>query len=123
MADEYVLPTSSKRVFDDAGEADIVNDALPVQRVDEVTQALGVVDAGNVVFVWQDHRLRTGDSQLRGQGCLEELVVRCPHEGIVDDCCTLKNCILEIEAIVWYLMRDTIDDHRVGTWLVHTCAA
>src|SRR2546421_3966495 len=80
-------------------------------------------DPRDVLFVWQDHCLRAGNTQLRSQGCLEELVVRGPHEGIIDHSHTLEDGILEIEPVIGYLVRDTVNNDGVGARFIHPCAA
>ena len=104
MANEHVRPAAAKSIFDDAGKAGIVNHSLPVQWIDQVAQALAVDNAGDVVFVGQDHRLGTGNPQLRGQRSLEELIVGGPHEGIIDHHCTLQDGIFKIEAVIWHFV-------------------
>src|SRR5262249_26235897 len=96
---------------------------MPVQWVDQVTQALVVDDAGDVVFVWQDDSLRAGNTELRGKGSLEELVVCRPHERIIDHSHSLQDSILEVKPVIRYFVRNTINNHRVGTRLVHARTA
>src|SRR6266516_2377414 len=80
-------------------------------------------DARVVIFVWEDDSLWTSDTQLCGQRRFEEFVICSLHEGIIDHCHPLENCILEIDPIVWYLMGDSINNDCIGTWLIHPRAA
>src|SRR5712692_1246560 len=123
VTDIHVLSTASQSVFQDTGKANIVDDALPVQRVDEVTQALVMHDARDVIFVWQDERFGAGNPQFGSEGCLEELVIGGPHEGVIDDRRALQDGVLKIEPVIGYLVRDAVNDDRVRAWLIHARAA
>src|SRR5579872_6233122 len=109
-------------VFEDAGEADVIYDTLPIERIDEVAQAFVVDDAGNVVFVGQGDGFGAGDAEAGGQRRLEEFVVGGPHEGIVDDGGAAQGGVFEIGAVVGDFVGDAVNDDGVVAEVVHAGA-
>src|SRR5919109_3285123 len=95
---------------------------MPVQGKNQVSQALVVDNTWYIFFVWQHNSFRARDAELRGKGCLEEFVVRCPHKGIIDYCHTLEDSILEVYPVIWHLLRNAVNNHCVGTRFIHACA-
>ena len=122
-ADVDVTPAAAVRVLENARQPDIARDAIPVDRIFEITQALIVLDAGEVFLVRQRDGAWAGDTERRRQRRVEELVVRRPHERIVDDDSALKHGVLEEGPVVGDLVRDPVDDHRVVDQLVHRRSA
>src|SRR5690242_5576332 len=118
VADVDLFPAAAVGVFEHTGQANIVYDGLPVHPF-KVAQAVGVDDAGDVVFVGQGNGLGAGDAEPGGKGRLEELVVGGPHEGVVDDGCALENGVLEVGAVVGHLLGDAVYDDGVGAVRVH----
>ena len=63
-ADVDLLPAAAMRVLEDAGQADVLEDAVPVERVLQVAQRFARHDAGDVVLVGQEHRARRHHAEL-----------------------------------------------------------
>ena len=82
------------RVLQDARQPDIVDDTVPVDGIFQIAQTLIMLDAGNVFLVRQRDRARAGDAEACRERRVEELVVRRPHEGVVDDDGALKYGVL-----------------------------
>jgi hypothetical protein len=123
MAHVHVPPAAAVGVLEDTGQADVADDRVPVQREDQIAETLVVDDAGHVVLIGQDQRLRTGDAEAGGQGGVEELVVRGPHEWVVDDGDPLQHGVLQVAAVVGDLVRDAVDEDDIRARLVHGSAA
>mgnify|MGYP001482927244 CR=1 FL=1 len=119
VADVDVVPAAAVRVLEHAGQADVLDDAMPIERELQVPQALVVDDPGNVVLVGQGDGLGRGDPDLAGQRGAEELVVGRPHERVVDDLHALEDGVLEIGPVVGHFVGDTVDEHGIGARLVH----
>jgi len=118
-ADVDVAPAAAMRVLEDARQSDVIDDRLPVERIPQVSQALIVLDAGNVFLVRQGDGPRARHAEARRKRRVEELVVRRPHEWIVDDDRALQHGVLQERAIIRHLVRDAIDDDGVVHELVH----
>src|SRR2546421_4924516 len=91
----------------------MADDALPVERVLQVAQRGVVVDVWDVLLVREDDGLRHRDPELARQRALEELLVRLPPEGVVDDRGAHQGRALQMRSVVGDLMRDAVDDHSV----------
>ena len=79
-----VAPAAAVVGFEEGGEADVVEDAVPVEGKLEVAQG-ALVDLRREFLVRQEDGLGDGDAEFGGEGVVEELVVGGPPEGIVDD--------------------------------------
>ncbi len=108
-----VLPAAAVEGLDVGGEADVVGDALPVEREFEVAQRLAR-DALDVVLLREQHGLRDGDAELRGEREVEELVVGRPPERVVDDDGAFERRALQEGAVEGHLVRDAVDDEVVA---------
>jgi hypothetical protein len=86
---------------------------LRIERELEVAQRFVGDDAGDVVLVGKEHRLGRRNAQLGGQRRAEELVVRRPHEGVVDDRASLEHRLLEVRTVHRHLVRDAVDEDVV----------
>src|SRR5690606_36617058 len=106
-------------VLEDAREPDVVEDGVPVEGVDEVAEGLVVDDAGDVVLVREDDRLRVRDAELRSERGAEELVVGAPHERVVEDGHDVERGVLEVGPVERDLVRDPVDEDVVGARHVH----
>src|SRR5690348_8363783 len=122
-ADVHVAPSTAMGIFQYAGETHVINDAVPVDGVFEISQTLIVLDAGDVFLVRQRDGARAGDAERRRERRVEELVVRRPHERVVDDDRSLEDGVLQEGPIIRDLVRDTVDDHRVVDQVVHRRSA
>ncbi len=114
MAHVYVAPAAAVRILEDAGQADMIDHALPVEWILQVAERFVVLDAGHVLLVGQRHRLRRAHTVRLGQRGAEKLVVGGPHEGIVDDGHARQRGVLEPAAVERHLVRDPVDHHIVG---------
>src|SRR4030095_9122262 len=108
-----LLPPAAVRILEDARHSYVIEDRAPVERILEVPQALTGDNAGNVILVRQQDRLRRRDAELRDEERAEILVVGRPHEWIVDDGLPLEHGLLEVRAVHRDLVRDTVGEDVV----------
>ena len=111
--DVHVLPASPGVRLEHRRQPGVGDDAFPVQRMLKVAQRLLVVDVGDVLLVGQDHGLGHRDAELARQRAFEELLIRLPPEGVVDDDGAHQRGALEVGAVVGDLVRDAVDDDGV----------
>ena len=111
--DEHVLPAPTGVGLEHGRHARVRNDVLPVQRELKVAQRPDVVDVRDVLLVGQHDGLRDRDAQTPRQRALEELLVRLPPEGVVDDDRPHQRDALQVRAEVGHLVRDAVDENRV----------
>ena len=71
-----------------------------------------------MLFVGQDDGGGDGDTELFGEGVVEELVVGGPPEGVVDDDGAVEGGVLEECAIKGDVMGDAVHDDGVVAGLV-----
>ncbi len=119
----HFLPAAAVRVLQDAGQPGVLHDRPPVERIDQVAQALVVHDAGHVLLVRQYDRLRVRDAEPVRERSAEELVIGRPHERVVHHGDALQHGVLQEGPVVRYLVRDAVDQHRVLARLAHARAA
>src|SRR5437879_3435735 len=74
-----VLPAAAGIWLEESWEADVVEQFLPVQRINQVAHRM-VRSSFGMLVVRQNHRRRNRYSQLVGQRVVEELVVSGPPE-------------------------------------------
>src|SRR5207302_3962145 len=70
-----------------------------------------------------EHGFGNRDAEFCGYGVIEILVVGSPPERIVDDVRSLKDSVLQVAAIIFDFMRDTVDDDAIARGLTHARAA
>ena len=96
--------------------ANVGEDRVPIQGVFEIAHG-AVGCAFGVFFVGQDHGGRDSDSELIGEGVVEEFVVGRPPEGIVDDESAIQSRVFEKGAIEGNVVGDAIDDGGIARCL------
>jgi hypothetical protein len=69
------------------------------------------------------HRARMGDAKARCNRRTGKLFVGAPPEWVIDYVCSADCCGFEKGAVVRYLVRNTIDNHRIAWRFRHTGAA
>src|SRR5690349_24887498 len=74
-ADVDVAPAAAMGIFQYAGKTYVINDAVPVDGVFEISQTLIVLDAGDVFLVRQRDGARAGDAERRRERRVEELEI------------------------------------------------
>ena len=115
-----VLPAAARVRLEDRRAADVVEQPVPVDRIDQVVQRLGrQIDVGRIALLRQQHRPRDGDAELGHHRVVEELVVGRPPERVVDDVGALQHGVLHRAAVVLDLVRDAVDDDAIARRLVH----
>lgn len=107
------LPAAAIVRFQEGGEAGILEDLLPVQRIFQIPHG-EFGSAVGMLFVGQEHCGRYRDPQFRGQCVVEKLVVGAPPEGIVDDFGSGEYSVLEEGPVEGDIVRDAIDDEVVA---------
>ena len=119
-----VLPAASGKRFEDGRASDVIEKAIPVDRIFEVVQRFRIdVHVARISFLGQENGLGDGDAELRGHGVIEKFVVGRPPERIVDDVCSLENGMLEVAAVILDLMGDAVHDDAVSREFTHPCSA
>ncbi len=115
-----VAPSAAIEGLEERREADVLEDALPVERVLEIAHR-AVRGAGRILLVRQQDGARHGDAQLAGESVVEKFVVRGPPERIVDDDGPGERRVLQEAAIEGNVVRDAVDDDRIaaGRCLAH----
>ena len=111
--DEHVLPAAARVGLQHRRQARVADQRLPVQRELEVAERPLLVDVGDVLLVGQHDRLRHRDPELARERALEELLVRLPPEGVVDDHGAHEHRALQVGAVVGHLMGDPVHEHGV----------
>ncbi len=101
-----VAPAATVDGLEPGGEARVVKDGLPVERVLEVAEHAGI--AG--LLLRKQGCAGDGNAEALGEGVIEEFVVGGPPERIVDDGGTVEDGVLEEGAIEGDLMGDAVDD-------------
>src|SRR6266436_4779891 len=118
----HVLPAPARIRLEESGEAHIVENLLPVQRIDQVAHGL-VGRALGMLVVRQDHGRRNGHAQAVSQSVVEKFVVGGPPERVVDDDGAVEFRVLQVRAIKRDVLRDAIDDDAVAAGLGHLYSA
>lgn len=116
-----VAPSAAVDGLEPCGEADVVEDGLPVEGVLEIAEH-AVVALGELLL-WQEGGARGGDAESVGEGVVEEFVVGGPPEGIIDDGGAVEDGVLEECAVEGDLVGDAVDDDAPGGRLVKTGGA
>src|SRR6267154_497564 len=93
-----MLPPPAGVWLEKSGEAHVVENLLPVQRVNQVAHGL-VSRSRGMFLVRQDHGWRNGHAESGSQRIVEEFVVGRPPEWVVDDDGAAKRRILQVSAI------------------------
>src|SRR5438445_1404620 len=119
----FPLDWDAVRVLEYAGKPDVPQHRVPVEREHQVAEALLVTDPRDVLLVRQHDGLRARDPEPGRERRAEELVIGAPHEGVVDDRHALEHGVLQVRAVKWDLVRDTVDDDGVGARRIHTLGA
>ena len=117
-----MLPSSAGVRLEEGREADVVENFVPVQRINQVTHRL-VCRAFGMFLVRQNHRGRNGHAEFGGQRVVKKFVVGGPPEWIVDDDCSAECGVLEISAIEGDVLRDAVDDDAIAAGFGHLHAA
>src|ERR1700731_2529220 len=74
-----VLPAASRKGFQDGGTADVVEKAVPVDRIFEVVKRFGSdIHIAGISLLGQENRFWDSDAELCGDGIVEKLIVRRP---------------------------------------------
>src|SRR5262249_18660457 len=117
-----IFPAAPAEGFEKSRETDVVENLLPVQRVDQVAHGL-IGGPRRMLLVRQEHGPRNRYANFRRQRVVEELVVGAPPEWIVDDARAAQRGVLQVRAIERNVVRDSVDDDRIPAWLGHLDAA
>src|SRR6516225_5485074 len=103
-----VLPSPAAEGFEEGWKADVAENSVPVQGVNQVAHGL-LVGVGGKLLVGQDDGARHRDADPGGQGVVEKLVVRTPPEGVIDDDGAAQDRVLEVGAIEGDILRDAVN--------------
>ena len=106
-----VFPTAAVERLHEGGEADILDNRLPVEWKLQVAETLAG-NPGDIIFLRQQHRFRNGDAELARQRVVEKLIVSRPPKRVVDDDRAFEGQALQRRAIERHFVRDTID-HQI----------
>src|SRR5579863_2647509 len=101
----YILPAAAGEGLHVGGEADIAEDAVPVQGVGEVGEGFAAGVGGEVATGEKD-RFGHGDTVAGGQAVVEEFLVRAPPEWVIDHRGPGEGGVLQIGPIEGYVLRD-----------------
>ena len=109
---EHVSPSAAVVWFQERREADVVEHRTPV--VGELLIAEGhIIRVGRHVLMRHDRGARHGNTQLRGQSIVEELIVRRPPERIVDHVRPGQHRVLQVGAVERHVVRNAVDDDGI----------
>ena len=113
-----MLPSSAGVRFQKGGEAHVMENVIPIQRVNQVAHGL-IGSAFGMFLVRQDHGRRNGHTQFVRQGIIEKLVIGSPPERVIDDYCSAEHSILQIGAIEGDVLRNAVYDDPIAARICH----
>lgn len=116
-----VAPAAAVDGLEPGGKSGVVEDGLPVEGVLQVAEHALV--AMGELFLRQEGGAWDGDTEALGEGVVEELVVRGPPEGVVNDGGAVEGGVLEEGAVEGDLVGDSVDDDAPLGCLVETGGA
>src|SRR5688500_4510651 len=99
-ADVDISPAAAVRVLENAGQPDVLDDSLPVERKLQVPQALVVLDARDVLLVRQDDRFRARDAELRDERRAENLSSAVHMNGLLTTVVPASTACLRYERYI-----------------------
>ena len=119
-----VFPAAARKRLQDRGAADIIEQPVPVHGIFQVVERLSSdVHVDGITLLRKEHGFGNRDAEFGGHRIVEILVVGGPPERIVDNVSPLKHRVLQVAAIIFDFMRDTVDDDAIARGLTHARAA
>lgn len=113
-----VFPAAAEVRLQERGESDVVEDLVPIQRINEVAHRLRRCAIG--MFPMREHdRMRDRDPELGGERIVKELIVGRPPERVVDDLTAIEGFVLQPGAVERDIVRDAIDEDVIAGGLGH----
>src|SRR5579859_894179 len=90
-----VFPAAAGKRFEDGGSADVIKEAIPVDRIFQVVERFGSdVHVAGISLLGQENCFRDGDAELCGDRVIEKFVVGGPPKRVIDDVSSLENGML-----------------------------